>query len=280
MTARAAARCAAVFLLAAATMPGTATPARAAGSAGYCPDGNGVTVVVDYRDLGGGKVVRCAAGEQPTGLDALENAGFTITGTVRWGKGFVCRINGRPAVDDEPCLDTPPASAYWSYWHSPDGGDWTYSNLGVKNRKPPPGSFEGWAFSTDGGEGDAPEPGIAPSRPRPEPTPEPEPIPTTTKPVPRTEKPPTTTTSAPERSTTRSSPSATPATSSRATTTTPEAPASTTPADADASPAVDIAADTSDPGIPLGTVAGGFLVAVLVIAAALTAWRRRRSDRA
>jgi hypothetical protein len=278
MTARAAARCAAVFLLVAAAMPGTATPARAAGSAGYCPDGNGVTVVVDYRDLGGGKVVRCAAGEQPTGLDALENAGFTITGTVRWGKGFVCRIDGRPAVDDEPCLDTPPASAYWSYWHSPDGGDWTYSNLGVKNRKPPPGSFEGWSFSTGGGEGDAPEPGIAPRRPRPEPTPEP--VPNTTKPVPRIEKAPTITTPAPERSTTRSSPSATPATSSRAATTTPGAPASTTPTDADASPAVDIAADASDPGIPLGTIAGGFLVAVLLIAAALTAWRRRRSDRA
>ncbi|MBO4211009.1 hypothetical protein GSF22_34220, partial [Micromonospora echinofusca] len=132
------------------------------GSAGYCPDASGVTVVVDFTALGGGTVIRCAGGEQSSGLAALRNAGFSVAGTLRWGESFVCRIDGRPGPDDEKCVDTPPASAYWSYWHAPNGGSWTYSSQGVLNRRPPAGSFEGWAFSVDRGTGDAPRPGAVP----------------------------------------------------------------------------------------------------------------------
>ncbi|NHW87681.1 hypothetical protein HA066_25035, partial [Escherichia coli] len=60
-------------------------PAAATGNAGYCPDAGGVTVVVDFKELGGGTVVRCAPGDQATGLAALKNAGFQIAGTLRWG---------------------------------------------------------------------------------------------------------------------------------------------------------------------------------------------------
>jgi hypothetical protein len=142
-----------------------APAAHAAGTAGYCPDASGVTVVVDFNDLGGGVVVRCAPGDQATGLSALKNAGFTIAGTTRWGEGFVCRIEGRPTVATEPCRDTPPASAYWSYWHASNGGSWTYSDKGVLNRRPPAGSFEGWSFSTNRTQATAPRPDTAPTRP-------------------------------------------------------------------------------------------------------------------
>ncbi|WDZ82733.1 hypothetical protein [Micromonospora cathayae] len=151
-------------------------PATAAGSAGFCPDASGVTVVVDFHQLGGGTVVRCAPGDQATGLAALKNAGFAVTGTLRWGEGFVCRIEGKPSAAAEKCVDTPPADAYWSYWHAPNGGSWTYSDKGVANRKPPAGSFEGWSFSLDRTADDAPRPGVAPKRPAPPPPPPPAPV--------------------------------------------------------------------------------------------------------
>jgi hypothetical protein len=78
--------------------PAAATPA---GTAGYCPGETGVTVVVDFTDLGGDVVVRCSPGETGTGLDALTGAGFTFEGTQRWGTAFICRLQGRPTADEE-----------------------------------------------------------------------------------------------------------------------------------------------------------------------------------
>ncbi len=135
------------------------------GTPGYCPDADGVTVIVDFQELGGDTIIRCAPGDQETGHAALKNAGIEIAGTNRWGEAFICRIEGKPGPESEPCIDTPPASAYWSYWHAPNDGTWTYSQWGVMNRKPPPGSFEGWSFSKDRTEDTNPPPRVAPVRP-------------------------------------------------------------------------------------------------------------------
>ncbi|MFD0559770.1 hypothetical protein FB566_0421 [Stackebrandtia endophytica] len=148
---------------------GESAPAQAIdqskGTPGYCPDATGVTVIIDFQELGGDVIIRCAPGDQATGLTALKNAGIEITGTNRWGEAFICRIEGKPGADTEPCIDTPPATAYWSYWHASNGGEWTYSQWGVMNRKPPPGSFEGWSFSKDKTETTNPPPRYAPVRP-------------------------------------------------------------------------------------------------------------------
>jgi hypothetical protein len=119
-----------------------AEPAHAAG----CVGESGVTVVVDFTAFGGGVEIRCAPGDPATGLQALQDAGFQITGTQRWGLAFVCRIDGLPTPAVEPCVTTPPASAYWSYWHAPAGGTWSYSTLGAISHDPAPGTVEGWAF--------------------------------------------------------------------------------------------------------------------------------------
>lgn len=147
------------------TAPAAVAVDPSKGSPGFCPNANGVTVVIDFQELGGTTIVRCAPGDQATGLTALKNAGIQIAGTNRWGESFICRIEGKPGPDSEPCIDTPPASAYWSYWHSPNAGNWTYSQWGVTNRKPPPGSFEGWSFSKDKTETTNPPPRVAPTRP-------------------------------------------------------------------------------------------------------------------
>ena len=164
--------------------PTASAAAAAAGTPGYCPDGKGVTVVVDFTDLGGDVVVRCAPGPvEPgySGLDALQGAGFSVAGTQRWGLAFVCRIQGRPSADEslhtdgnpdyhERCVDTPPQSAYWGYWYASNGGSWTYSNTGPKNRDAIKGGFEGWSFSLNHGAGNNPPPGVAPTTARHEPT--------------------------------------------------------------------------------------------------------------
>jgi hypothetical protein len=128
-----------------------AGPAPAEAAA--CSGTSGVTVVVDYGPLGGIQV-GCAAGDPSSGLAALHAAGFATTGTQKDGPAFVCRINGAPASD--PCVLTPPASAYWSYWHASRGGSWAYSSLGAASYNPKPGSVEGWAFGAGG------RPGISP----------------------------------------------------------------------------------------------------------------------
>jgi len=61
---------------------------------------------------------------------ALQGAGFQVTGVARYGNdSFVCRIDGEPKPADEACIDTPPATYYWSYWYARNGGTGTFSTV-------------------------------------------------------------------------------------------------------------------------------------------------------
>ena len=156
------------------------------GTPGFCPTDEGVTVVIDFQALGGTTIVRCAPGPVGrgfTGHSALVDAGIQLDGTRRWGESFVCRLEGRPGANEklairgnanykEACIDTPPASGYWSYWHATNGGRWQYSQWGVKNRQAIRGGFEGWSFSLNATSNSNPAPRITPRRPnsRPQPT--------------------------------------------------------------------------------------------------------------
>lgn len=182
---RRARRGAAALLLLAVTLVGAegAGPSPAAaidpsrGRPGFCTNGTGVTVVVDFQQLGGETYVRCFPSASPgTGLDALRGAGFQIEGVRRWGESFVCRIENRPsavehvALEGDPdyterCIETPPAGAYWSYWYAGNNCTWNYSQWGLKNRRFLSGGFEGWSFSLNASADDNPVPRIAPVRP-------------------------------------------------------------------------------------------------------------------
>jgi hypothetical protein len=136
-------------LLAVGAVLAAPAPRAAAWSDGPCPTlSTGVTVVVDFHQLGGGVVVRCAPGAPADGWEALTGAGFAVRGTTRF-PGFVCRIDDRPATD--PCVTTAPADAYWSYWNAARGSTWTYSEVGARSRTPPVGSVEAWSFSDESG---------------------------------------------------------------------------------------------------------------------------------
>lgn len=120
-----------------------------------CQPNTGVTVIVDDRDIGEKKLyVGCAPGEQTDGLEALKNAGFTPAGTTRYGLEFICRIDGEPTVAEQSCEQTPPESAFWSYWHGKPKGTWEYSKDGAKSSKTraPVNTVEGWSF----GDGEPP----------------------------------------------------------------------------------------------------------------------------
>ena len=157
---------AAVLVLVATGAVGPASPVARAQSwyDGPCLDHTGVTVVVDFQELGGGVNVRCAPGPVRSGLGALDAAGVSWGGTLRFAD-FVCRIAGQPGAASEPCGNTPPATAYWGYWLAPRGGNWCYSILGPANRTPPAGTVEGWSFALNRTGADLPPPRFAPPAP-------------------------------------------------------------------------------------------------------------------
>ncbi|MCP2163373.1 flagellar hook-length control protein FliK [Goodfellowiella coeruleoviolacea] len=174
--------------VATAAQAGAVDPTK--GYDGICTGGDaltGVTVVIDFQELDGNggvaapTITRCSPNPNPgaarTGIAALQDAGIAVAGTAQWGLGFVCRLENRPAATEtipraanpsyrEACVVTPPADAYWSYWHADGSGTtWTYSSYGALNRTVTPGGFEGWSFSLNATAGSNPAPGVTPRNP-------------------------------------------------------------------------------------------------------------------
>jgi hypothetical protein len=142
-----------------------AAPASATGTEGSCAEGGGVTVVVDFGDLGPAPLIRCAPGTPANGVAALQEAGIDVAGSQKYGLAVACRIDGKPGPDVESCAGMPSATAYWSYWHASAGGAWESSQEGAQTSKPAPNGFEGWAFARPKSANDLPTPPrVAPVR--------------------------------------------------------------------------------------------------------------------
>ncbi len=158
---------------AAVPVAGPAAPAAAA----TCGSGGGVTVIVDFRELGGGvqgQCVRDGGGQRASSL--FPAAGFPLE-DVRTENGFfVCRVSGAPDSSREDCVDTPPADAYWGLWWSTGDGRWSYSNYGANGLKVPDGAWVGFSWKQGAGEAQAPR--VTPRTPAPQPSPSPQPSPT------------------------------------------------------------------------------------------------------
>jgi hypothetical protein len=242
--------------------------AHAASTAGYCPDANGVTVVVDFTALGGGVAVQCAPGPQSSNLGALQNAGFTVVAT----NGFLCTINGQPAVGPLACSFTNRGA--WGSWDASNGGGWAAGS------QPQTGGFAGFTYTAGG---NAALPGVAPVRPAAPPPPAPAPPPPA--PATTTHRSGTKTPPASRRAASRASrPAASPAVTGTvpAATMPPLAGAVTSSAPGAAqavrrvTPAVRMTASGPNPGgSPLGAGIGAVVVTVLSAAAAVAVWRQR-----
>jgi hypothetical protein len=111
-----------------------------------CTSTIGVIVAVDFGPWDGA-IQRGCDPNPTTGYNALHNAGFPSSGTTHDGPAFICRINGFPTANQDACVVTPPASAYWSYWHANSGQDyWVFSRLGSTSYAPSPGSVDAWVY--------------------------------------------------------------------------------------------------------------------------------------
>ncbi len=154
----------ALALTAAFTATG-ATPAPAAAQPMIgCSTTTGVVLAVDFSHWGG-PLLRACGTTPTTGYALLNEGGWRTTGTQHDGPGFICRIGYSgyrggaqyPTASQDDCVLTPPASAYWSYWHADPGQrTWSYSRLGVMSYRPKPGSVDLWVFgatNTAGTEG-------------------------------------------------------------------------------------------------------------------------------
>ncbi|MEV7542467.1 hypothetical protein [Streptomyces sp. NPDC089915] len=170
---RALARTAAALGLTVAAFAATAAPAGAAPQPmGQCTTSSGVVLAVDFSHWGG-PVYRACGTTPTTGYELLNQGGWATTGTGHDGPAFICRIGysgyqgGRqfPTPQQDDCVLTPPASAYWSYWHADPGQNtWQYSQLGAMLYKPEPGGVDLWIFGATNVEGTEGKPAVTPDQ--------------------------------------------------------------------------------------------------------------------
>lgn len=255
-------------------------PAGPAGAAA-CADDTGVTVVVDFHELGGGVQQRCDAdGSGKTAAQLFTDNGFALT-YVQRQPGFVCRVSGKPA--DDACVNTPPADAYWGLFVA-DGSSatWSYASQGVGSLTLDDG--ESVAFSWQGSSDSSP-PRVAPRTdavasptPTPTPTPSPSQSPTRTgSPTPAPSPSAVLSSAASPSASAVESPSSKPSRSRRPATPTPsETPSAVATPTPTATPAPPPATTSGEPGdgVP-GWVVGAVLVG-LAGAGGATAYARRR----
>lgn len=159
--------------LTAAALGATAAPAAAAPQPiGRCTTTSGVVLAVDFSHWGG-PILRSCGTTPTTGYELLNQGGWGTTGTGHDGPAFICRIgysghqSGKqyPTAREDDCVLTPPASAYWSYWHADPGeNDWEYSQLGAMLYKPGPGSVDLWKFGGTNVEGTEGKPTVTPDQ--------------------------------------------------------------------------------------------------------------------
>jgi hypothetical protein len=147
---------AATLVAAAATVALPTAPAQAA----YCSGGAGVSVFVDFGDLGGGTTTGCGGGATVAST-AFKNAGVGLTPHPRQ-TSFVCQVQGKPANGD--CMGT---NAYWGFFVSDDGKDWVYASTGVYQQAVDQGDSVALVWQSSQA---ARKPGVAPA-PAPKATP-------------------------------------------------------------------------------------------------------------
>jgi len=240
-------------------------------------DANAVTVVIDFQGLGGEALQYCvsdlAAGT--TGVAALQATGVGVQGTAASGLSFVCRIDSKPGAGQaltlpngqsyvETCANTPPSTAYWSYWHASQGGQWAYSSQGASVRAVEFGGYEGWSFALGASFGHAPAPRVAPAAWVTPPTPTPTAAPTATTIAPAPQPTATATQPTTTQPTATQQPMTTPATTPTAVPTTPV----TSPPP--------IPPSSAGSGFPWGTAIGIGLIVAVAAASGIAVWSRRR----
>ncbi|WP_210648746.1 hypothetical protein [Nocardioides sp. SYSU D00065] len=132
-----------------------------AAGAATCASSGGVSVVVDFRELGGSTITACSAdGGGRSAAAIFDSVGVDLSYATRQA-GFVCRVEGVPLSD--PCVNTSPANAYWGlWWANGSSASWTYSSYGVQSLTVPAGGSVAFSWQQDRTAGSNVPPGVAP----------------------------------------------------------------------------------------------------------------------
>ncbi len=120
-----------------------------------------VTVIVDFQSLKSDKTQTCvAAGSAMEAMTAFNLAGYSISGTDKYGLQIICRVNGLPDAKTpiiskdqdsyvEKCADMPAEFAYWALLVRTPQKDWTFAEVGIQDLKVNPGEQVALVFSVD-----------------------------------------------------------------------------------------------------------------------------------
>ena len=135
-----------MLVMAAAGVGLWSTPAAAAA----CAPGQGVSVVLDHKDVPGGSgkgvVVDCVRdGAGRSARAVFKSAGVSMRDTTRF-PGLACLVDGLPSPNPA-CVMAPPANAFWGlYWSNGRDGKWIFSSIGVDGLNVPDGGSVAWAW--------------------------------------------------------------------------------------------------------------------------------------
>jgi len=113
----------------------------------------GITLVIEFGLLEQGSIIRCVQHFEGTSWDLFEAADLTVQGTANYPTSFVCRIQGQPSAEIEPCAGTPRVqTGSWIYFVAKaedEEREWQRSPVGASSRTPKCGDSEAWVFSKD-----------------------------------------------------------------------------------------------------------------------------------
>lgn len=116
---------------------------------GQCNSGEGVSLVIDFGTSSDREISEfCVTDFESTGWDLFAAASVKVQGTSEYPTGFVCRIDGWPTENVQPCTKTPTAGqGSWAYFIADVGSkEWQYSGQGAAMRKPTCGAVDAWRF--------------------------------------------------------------------------------------------------------------------------------------
>lgn len=118
---------------------------------GVC-ESEGTSLVVDFgSNQEKPQEANCIKNFSGYSWDLFEQANLTVTGTDKYPVGFVCRIEGLPSKESEPCTETPGSkNGSWAYFLTDETGAWKYSPIGASTHKVVCGVSEGWRFLLPG----------------------------------------------------------------------------------------------------------------------------------
>lgn len=110
----------------------------------------GVSVLVDYGSLDETAVTECVeTSTELTALEAFTEAGVELAPSEAYGDAIVCRVNGRPAADEElktaangpyteSCAEFGPVWASWALWVDAGAG-WQLGQEAINTQPLKPG---------------------------------------------------------------------------------------------------------------------------------------------